>query len=161
MKKKRLNIAELVVKLVSGSEGMTQVKCPFCGATLIHSLDAFLRSLHRPLKKYYFSYGYTRDPKEMTEEVRGKVLAILEVRKDIYPAVPHFMFDALYNFPVGYSHPEMAYWEVEEISRCDAFVYDPYMAETSAGVKWELAIAKKFNKPIFTYDEVLEGRDID
>jgi len=121
-------------------------------------LDAFFR-LKRPLKVYYFSYGYSRNPVEMTKKVQELVHKILEKRLDIVPVVPHFIFDALFDFPVGYSHPEMSHWETEIISRCDAVVYDPKMHD-SAGVKWEVAIAQKMGIPVFTYDEVLEGRDV-
>jgi len=133
------------------------LNCVQCGAKLIKSLDTFFR-LRKPLKVYYFSYGYTRDPMRMTKEVQKKVHEILLKRDDILPVVPHFIFDALFNFPKGYTHPEMAHWEAEIISRCDGVVYDP--ALVSAGCRWEVAIAQKLGVPVWTYDEVLEGRDL-
>jgi len=96
----------------------------------------------------------------MSKKVQQLVQNVLEKRSDIVPIVPHFAFDALFDFPVGYSHPEMTHWEAEIISRCDAVVYSKRMRDSS-GVKWEVAIAQKLKKPVFTYDEVLEGRDVE
>ena len=126
----------------------------------VANVDAFMR-MKKPMKVYYFSYGYTRDPKEATRDVQLLVQEILAVRDDITPVVPHFIFAALLGFPKGYSQPRMLCWEVEIISRCDGLVYDPKMFKDSRGVKWEVAIARHLKIPIYTYDEVLKGRDLE
>jgi len=97
----------------------------------------------------------------MTKKVQKMVHEIVEKRADIVPVVPHYIFDALYDFPTGYSNQLdlVTHWEAEIISRCDGVVYDPTMSD-SAGVKWEVAIAQKLGIPVFTYDEVLMGLDV-
>jgi len=140
-------------------------------ADLINNLDAFLRRhSDKPMKVYYFAYPYSSAPIPNAVEVSAKVRHILEKRKDIVPIVPHWAFDALYNFPTGYSHPEMAHWEVEIISRCDAVVFEPSVTEKAqkeknkggySGVIWEVAIAQKFGTNVWTYDEVEKGVDLE
>jgi len=110
------------------------------------------------MKVYYFSYAYSRDPKAMTKRVKEFVNQILEFRDDIVPIVPHCAFDYLLNFPKGYRFGCVTNWEFEIIKRCDALVYDPEVF--SVGVRWERAIAEGLGKPIFTYEEVLAGRDL-
>lgn len=130
---------------------------------LINELDAFLRRhSQKPMKLYYFAYPYSNAPKENSLKVGEIVKKILEHRKDIVPLVPHFTFDAMYDFPSGYSHPEMAHWEVEIISRCDAVVYDPEVCKGkyTGGVIWEVALAQKLGLPIWTYDEIRQSMDV-
>lgn len=136
------------------------------------SVDDYLYRRRKPLKLYYFSYGYSSNPVSKTMDVQRKVREILKKRNDIVPIIPHFLVDCfladlnsgfvknelLLSLPNGYSHPEASDWEVEIISRCDALVYDPL--EDSVGVRWEVAIARKLGVPVYTYDEVLNGDDL-
>jgi len=101
------------------------------------------------LKLVYFAFPYTEDPINCCKEIQTKVQHILDVSEDIVPLVPHFMFDALYDFPHGNTHVEFLEYEVELISRCDIFCYDP--ERVSVGVAWELAIAKKFGVKVMSY----------
>jgi hypothetical protein len=100
----------------------------------------------------YFSYPYTRSPVLTSAEIMKKVVAIVNTHKNIVPLVPHFMFDALFQFPAGYTHEEIGLWEARIISVCDAFVYDP--ENSSTGVRWEKVIAHLAGVPIFKIEEV-------
>lgn len=156
--------------VLSHTEGEPQPPHTCVRHPFFKDVDTFLRLRH-PMKVYYFSYAYTRNPPEMTLRVQRKVLAILAKRDDIVALVPHFFADMLlarlaaHNsqihaiLPVGYTHPETCNWEVTIIGRCDAIVWEPSVS--SVGVNWECAIAQKLGKPLFTYDEVLEGRDLE
>jgi hypothetical protein len=70
--------------------------------------------------------------------------------------VPHLVFDALWNLPTGYSHPEVCLLELAIISKVDIFAYDPAMV--GVGVNWEKSFAELIQKPILTYDELLAGK---
>ena len=105
------------------------------------------------LKLVYFSYPYTDNPKGRTEEIKTFVQLVLAKHDNIVPVIPHLMFDAIYNFPEGYSHPEFSVMELEIISRCDFVAYDP--SEVSSGVRWEVAFARWLGKPVLTFQEVL------
>jgi len=107
------------------------------------------------LKFVYFSYPYSDNPRQRTEEIKRKVREILQKRKDLVPLIPQLIFDALYDFSEGYTHPEFSIMEFELISRCDLFVYDPEHLEFSRGVRWEFAFAKWLKKECKTYDEIL------
>ena len=124
----------------------------------LNTVNAFMR-IHIPLKVYYFAYPYTESPRLLSDAVGTLVKRILEIRKDIVPLVPHFMFDAMYDYPEGYGMTEIMGWECEIIGRCDALVYD---SDTmSAGVAWEVAVARKLGKPVFTYDEIMKKVDLE
>jgi len=53
----------------------------------------------------------------------------------------------------------MGMQEIEIISRCNLFVYDP--ANMGCGVRWELCIARWFGIRIATYEELLRKERID
>jgi len=109
------------------------------------------------MKLAYFSYPYSDNPRKRTEEIKKIVRKILERHKDIVPLIPHLVFDALYDYPKGYTHPEFSDMELELISRVDLFVYDPKDALRSRGVRWELAYAKRCRGvKIITYDELMK-----
>ncbi|MEM2367017.1 MAG: hypothetical protein QXQ50_02140 [Candidatus Bathyarchaeia archaeon] len=107
------------------------------------------------LKLVYFSYPYSDNPRARTEEIKTFVQLVLAKHGNIVPVIPHLMFDAIYNFPEGYSHPEFSVMEFEVISRCDCLAYDPN--EVSSGVRWEVAFAKWLGKPVLTFKELMEN----
>ena len=132
---------------------------------LFGTLDDLLKSIQSgalsialsPLKLTYFSYPYSDSPRERTAEIRAIVHGVVRVRHDIVPLVPHLMFDAIYNFPAGYTHEEMCLWEILLIAASHQLAYVPM--EVSAGVTWERCIAKAFCKPIFTVNELIDNVD--
>ena len=107
------------------------------------------------MKIVYFSYPYTDNPKDRTEEIKTFVKLLLENQKGFVPIIPHLVFDALYNFPEGYTHPEFSVMEYELMSRCDIVAYDPN--EVSAGVRWEVAFAEWMGKRIITFEELIHN----
>lgn len=109
------------------------------------------------MKLYYFAYPYSCNPQETTKQVQRLVLEILKKRRDILPIIPHFAFASIYGYPKGYTLNCIRDWEFEIIKRCDALVHDPNLE--SVGVKWEITIARALGKPVYTYQEVLEGKD--
>lgn len=111
------------------------------------------------MKIYYFSYPYSRDPKKMTKQVINRVKEILETRQDIVPFIPHAAFDFLLGFPTGYSYGCVTDWEFEIIKRCDGLVYDPQFL--SVGCRWERSIAEGLGIPVYTYEDVRLGKDLE
>lgn len=110
------------------------------------------------LKLCYFSYPYSRDPKECSEDIRVLVEQLFtELRPDlkekIVPFVPHWAFDAIMGFPTGYSDTTRLLWEIEIISRCDLFVWIP--EHTGAGVEWERRIAESLGVRVLTFDQLV------
>jgi len=108
------------------------------------------------MKLVYFSYPYSDNPKRRTEEIKQIVRKILQQKRDIVPLIPHLIFDALYDFPEGYSHPEFALMEFYIISKCDLFVYPKQLIWKSPGCRWERAFAMFLQIPVITYRELLE-----
>lgn len=107
------------------------------------------------LKLVYFSFPYSDNPKGRTEEIKIFVQLVLAKHKNIVPIIPHLMFDSIYNFPEGYTHPEFSLFEFEVISRCDVLTYDPN--HVSSGVRWEIAFAQWMGKKIVTFEELMEN----
>jgi hypothetical protein len=110
------------------------------------------------LKKTYLvyaAYPYTRDPERTTKEISAKVRHFYELYDDLLFIVPHLAFDALWDFPKGYSHPEVCLLELALISKCDIFAYDP--ANVGIGVNWEKSCADLLQIPVLTYDELESG----
>jgi len=105
----------------------------------------------------YLGYSYTRDPRGTAAEVKELAKKILVARDDIILVVPHFTFDAIWDFPVGNSHPELSRLEVELINRVDMFIYEPEDLRHSPGTRWEKSVAETLKKPVFTVNEVIEG----
>ncbi len=105
------------------------------------------------LKRFYMSYPYTRNPEGTSLEVQEIVQGILDVTEGVYPFVPHFAIDMLFDLPAGYTHEEVGLWEAHEIAISDFFVYDPSIKGISAGVRWEKVIAEMLGKPVLTVDE--------
>ena len=109
----------------------------------------------------YFSFPYSDDPKKRREQVQAKVLNALSKRFevlgfwDVVPIVPHFCFDALFNWPAGYTHEEIGLWEIELIARCDLFVFDK--ENVSSGVRWERCIAETLGKSILSFADFSNG----
>lgn len=97
------------------------------------------------MKVIYFAYPYSDNPKKRSEEIKKLIQKLLEVRSDIVPLVPHYIFDALYDFPDGYTHEEFGEMELELISRCDALCPVPPVTPRHAiskGVRWETAFVR-------------------
>lgn len=103
----------------------------------------------------YCSYPYTDAPERRKKEITEIGRRLWE-SGGLLPLIPHNIFDELYDLPPGYSHPEIAIAELFLISHCHAFAYDPQ--QISAGVNWEKSFADLIGKPIFTFDELLNGR---
>lgn len=110
-------------------------------------------------KLIYFAYPYSSDPLERTEEIKKLVRAVVDVRKDIVPIVPHVTFDALFDYPTGYSHFFIGRWELEIISRCDYICFAPTDIK-SLGCVWEREFAIWADTPIVDYAHLLEGGEI-
>ena len=120
------------------------------------------------MKLVYFSYPYSDDPLKRTEEIKRIVREILEDHSDWIPLIPHFIFDALYDFPKGYLKEAIMEWrvavkELEIISRCDILVYSEGLILRSTGMAWEWSFAswlKEHEHPIkiVSYEELLWKR---
>lgn len=111
-----------------------------------------------PKKLYlvYVSFPYSEDPVKTTLDVQLWAQRVLKKFDDLVLLIPHFVFDAVWNYPEGYTHPEMAVQELELIGRLDIFVYDP--KRISAGVRWEMAYAQHIGVPILTMEELENGK---
>jgi len=105
----------------------------------------------------YFSYPYSDAPIKRTLEVLDKIVKLLKKRRDINPIVPHFI-DLLHGFPKGYESSKLLEDEIHLITISDALCH---FEEYSAGVLWEIAIARFFKIPVVTYKELLEGWEKD
>jgi hypothetical protein len=121
----------------------------------------FTLKKRRGLHMVYFSFPYTDDTERRRREVQAKVLSALSKRREVLgfwdsvPLVPHYCFDALFDWPAGYTHEEIGLWEIELISRCEFFVFDP--ENLSSGVRWEKCIAETLGKNILTFEEFAKG----
>lgn len=104
----------------------------------------------------YVSYPYSDNPKYRTQCVKAWSQTLLKWNDDLVLIVPHFVFDAIWDYPPGYSHPEIGVQELEIISRCDIFTYDPN--EISTGVRWEMCFAEWFGIPIIPLKELNNGK---
>lgn len=113
---------------------------------------------YKPQKIYvvYVSYPYSEDPVRTTKEIQEIAQRILAKWDDLILLIPHFVFDAIWDFPQGYTHPEISTLELELISRVDIFAYDS--KKVSTGVRWELAFARHSGVPIITLDELENGK---
>jgi hypothetical protein len=110
------------------------------------------------MKKFflvYCSYPYSDGPITRTEEMKALSQKIYEQTNDLILIIPHLVFDALYDFPPGYTHPEIALAELAIIARCDIFAYDPQ--NVSIGVNWEKSFAELIQKPVITFEDLLYG----
>jgi len=101
----------------------------------------------------YFSYPYSDNPKERSGEIKGKVKQILKANPNLTPIIPHLAFDGLFDYPEGFTHPEILVMELEAISRSDLLAYDP--EHLSTGVMWEIAFAKWLGKKVVTFKELM------
>lgn len=110
------------------------------------------------MRLVYVGYPYTDDPVKRTAEVKLLVQALLAVRHDIIPFVPHLAFDMIFNLPEGYSNFYVLEWELEVISRCDAVCFpDPVTpAKSLCGVLWERAFSRWSGVPEVEYDALLD-----
>ena len=115
------------------------------------------QTARKPKKLYlvYVSYPYSEDPVGTSEEIQAWAQRIQKRFDDLVLLIPHFVFDAVWDFPEGYTRPEMAVQELELIKRMDIFVYDP--KRVSAGVRWEMAYAEHIGVPILTMEELEKG----
>jgi len=116
------------------------------------------------LKLVYLSYPYTDDPKKRAEEVKALTRALHRKRPDLVILIPHFIFDAIWDFQEGYSIEAFLYQELELISRCDLFCI--IRGASSAGVMWEEAFAKWLkdvfpdsHPKIVTWRQLMEGNE--
>jgi len=117
------------------------------------------------VKLVYFSYPYTDDPQKRVEEIRKLVLIILKKHSDWVPLVPHFVLDALYDYPTGYKKEAILEWEfaVKELALiyyCDVFVYSEGLITESRGMVWEWSFARWLQEmghpiKIMSYEELL------
>lgn len=118
----------------------------------------YRQTIRKPPKIYlvYCSYPYTEDPKGTTEYMKRWARKILEKWNDLVLLIPHLVFDAIWDFPEGYTHEEISVWELALIARMDIFTYDP--VRVSAGVRWEKAFAEKEGIPIITMEDLENGK---
>jgi len=103
----------------------------------------------------YMSFPYTEDPKGTAREIAKIAKEIYTKHHDLVLLIPHFMFDAIWDFPTGYTIPNIATIELALIKRLDIFAYEP--SRISSGVTWEKAFAEVENIPILTYQQLMEG----
>ncbi|MCD6421881.1 hypothetical protein J7L13_00845 [bacterium] len=111
------------------------------------------------LKLVYFSFPYSENPRGTAKEVALHASDIYSFREDIILLIPHFVFDIIYDFPPGESHPEILVKEFELISRCDAVCYVP--DRISTGVQWELAFARWLGIPVYTVEQLINKVDLE
>ena len=118
----------------------------------------YKRTARKPKKLYlvYVSYPYSEDPVGTSEEIQAWAQRIQKRFDDLVLLIPHFIFDAVWNYAEGYTHPEIAVQELELIKRMDIFVYDP--KRVSTGVRWEKAYAEHIGVPILTMEELENGK---
>ena len=118
----------------------------------------YKRTARKPKKLYlvYVSYPYSEDPTKTRRQVQLWAQMVLKKFDDLVLLIPHFVFDAVWEYPEGYTHPEMAVQELELIKRMDIFVYNP--KRVSAGVRWEIAYAEHIGVPILTMEELESGK---
>ena len=118
----------------------------------------YKRTARKPKKLYlvYVSYPYSEDPVGTSEEIQAWAQRIQKRFDDLVLLIPHFIFDAVWNYAEGYTHPEIAVQELELIKRMDIFVYDP--KRVSTGVRWEKAYAEHVGVPILTMEELENGK---
>ncbi len=113
-----------------------------------------------PKKQFiiYCSYPYSDNPKGRTGQINQICKRIYErciPDVDLVLLIPHNIFDAVFDYPIGDSNEWMLGAELYLIERCDAFAYSP--GNQSSGTKWERAYAEKLGLPVLTYDQLLQG----
>lgn len=114
-------------------------------------------------KLIYFAYPYSDGPKVRTEELKGLIQGLCEVRTDIVPLVPHTMFDAIWDYPDGYSNHfidlKMGVWEFEIIARADYICFPPVQTPCVrlCGVVWESMFAMWHGTPEVKWEHLLDG----
>jgi len=123
----------------------------------------FLRKIEQKLAVskvwvVYLSYPYSADPEKYTKEIKKIAREIMANNKDLILLIPHYVFDAVFDFQSGYGSTQrhIGFLELALISRCDIFAYDP--DKTSAGVIWEMCFAKLVKIPIMTMEELENGK---
>jgi len=105
----------------------------------------------------YCGYPYTDNPTLRTAELKCLLQSLIALRKDIIPFAPHFAFDALLDYPKGYSNLYLLDWELCIISRCDAICFpEPMSPAESMGCAWEKAFSRFIGIPEVSYDGLLE-----
>ena len=131
--------------------------------------DLWMRFTTRSKQKLvYISYPYSDDPLKRSEEVKALAQTLAERRPDIIPIIPHFVFDAWWDFPEGYTHPEFGEQELEVIFNCAAITSPPPMSDHKSlggGVRWENAFARWLQNhghpiKIIGWNELLRGEKI-
>ena len=75
----------------------------------------YRQTARKPKKLYlvYVSYPYSENPTETTRQIQLWAQKILKRFDDLVLLIPHFVFDAVWDFPGGYTHPEIAVQELE------------------------------------------------
>ena len=117
-------------------------------------------------KIIYFAYPYSDNPLERTEEIKEYIRDLCKVRTDIVPIVPHTTFDAIWDYPSGYSNHfidlNMGVWEFEIIARADYICFPPPKtpAKRLCGVVWEGVFAKWFGTPMVDWFYLIEEGEI-
>ena len=129
---------------------------------------ALRHTIHKKPKIYlvYCSYPYTENPKQCSEEIKLWAQKMLNKHSDLVLLVPHFVFDAIYDFPKNFDEivkkhgktniSSLPIWELTLIEYCHIFAYNPM--RMSAGVIWEKAFAEKMGIPIITMKELEDGK---
>jgi len=113
------------------------------------------------MKMIYFAYPYSSDPDLRSREIQDLIHKLVEIRKDIVPLVPHYMFDALYDFPTGYGCTFMLGWELEILTRVDYICIVPSPERVvSGGIYWEKEFCRWYGTPEIDWEYLLDGGDI-
>lgn len=109
----------------------------------------------------YFGYPYSDNPAGRTAELKCMLQKLIAVRKDIVPFAPHFAFDAIMDYPKGYSNLYVLDWELVIISRCDFICFPtPLTPAESQGCAWEASFSRFLDIPEVQYDDLINGEEL-
>ena len=118
------------------------------------------------MKKYYLvycAYPYTEDPQGTALEIGKICQALYKKHTDLILIIPHFTFDAPISYDgrvIKWVKGDTNFWiaevELALIMKADILAYDP--KHISPGVAWEISFATLLDKPILSYEELMEGK---
>lgn len=116
----------------------------------------------REYKTVYLSLPYTKDPKYWTNQAKKRARILMKKRPDLIVITPHLTFDVLLGLPSGYEHHEIAPMELHLIKVLDIFCQGLEDEDKiSYGMLWERAYSLIIKKPVYTYQELMDGKDLE